>query len=338
MQNPHPFMANTEGIQSIFLEEVKKRLPDNVSFADGLAETLNISRDSAYRRMRGETVLSLDEVKLLCNKYAVSLDSILSSSPDAVSFRIRSLDSKNFSFDRYLQFLLENLERINAYPEKELIWYAKDLPIWHYFRFPRLAAFKLFFWDKTFVKGSRLRTEKYRENLVTKDVLALAGRVWSRYAPIPSTEILGNENLDSTLNQIAFAYECGVFNSKSEALDLCDDCVLLMNHIKSEAEDGIKKGLDMREPGGRFDLYHNEVLIGDNSVLFKIGDKRMAFITANQFSILTTSQESFCKLTEDYINNMINKSTLISATAEKERAKFFNAMLQKIAQTKEKIK
>lgn len=94
----------------------------------------------------------------------------------------------------------------------------------------------------------------------------------------------------------------------------------------------------MRDPGERFALYHNEVLIGDNSVLFKIADRRMAFITANQFSILTTTQESFCRLTEDYINNMINKSTLISTTAEKERTKFFNAMLDKIALTRQKIR
>ncbi|HWC54065.1 MAG TPA: hypothetical protein VG676_10810, partial [Chitinophagaceae bacterium] len=300
--------------------------------------TLGISRDSAYRRIRGETLLSLDEVKIIHQQFGVSVDTLLTTSPSEVSFRMHTLDSKNFSFDKYLNFLLENLEKISGYPEKEIIWYAKDLPIWHYFRFPALASFKFYFWDKTFVKGSKLRAEKYRQEVITKDLLALAGRVWSKYAAIPSTEILGNENLDSTLNQIAFAYECGVFNSKKDAMDLCDECCQLMEQIKSEAEEGLKKGIDMCDPGERFALYHNEVLIGDNSVLFKIADRRMAFITANQFSILTTTQESFCRLTEDYINNMINKSTLISTTAEKERTKFFNAMLDKIALTRLKIR
>ena len=52
-------------IQTDFLNQMRNKLPGNASFADELAELLNVSRDSAYRRIRGETVLSLDEVKKL---------------------------------------------------------------------------------------------------------------------------------------------------------------------------------------------------------------------------------------------------------------------------------
>ncbi|MDH4296849.1 MAG: hypothetical protein OEV74_11250, partial [Cyclobacteriaceae bacterium] len=61
-------MTIPNSIQSAFLEQIRKRLRPNVSFADALADALSISRDSAYRRIRGETVLSLDEVKILCNQ------------------------------------------------------------------------------------------------------------------------------------------------------------------------------------------------------------------------------------------------------------------------------
>ncbi len=72
-------MTPQDSIQSSFLDQVRSRLPANLSFVDELAEILNISRDSAYRRMRGETILSLDEVKIICNHFGVSLDSLLSS-------------------------------------------------------------------------------------------------------------------------------------------------------------------------------------------------------------------------------------------------------------------
>ena len=77
---------------------------------------------------------------------------------------------------------------------------------------------------------------------------------------------------------------------------------------------------------GKFDLYLDDVLIGDNTVLIKVGDKRITIITHNNFNLLTTSQESFCELTEDHFKNMVSKSTLISQTAEKERSRFFNKM------------
>jgi hypothetical protein len=330
-------MTQPQNIQSLFLEKVKKQLPENLSLADELAELLNISRDSAYRRIRGETVLSLDETKIICDRFGVSLDGLFSPGTDLVSFKLRVLNSENFPFDKYLQSLHDNLDSLSRVDKKELIWYAKDLPIWHYFQYPRLSAFKLYFWDKTFVRGSKLRTEKYNQNLVSKELINLGLKVWEKYSTVPSTEILNYETLNATLRQIEFAYECGMFGSKEEAFTLLDDCNVMLGNLKVQAEEGIK-AVEGVPAAGEFKLYINEVLIGDNSVLFKMGDKRLVFITANQFNILSTTHEFFCKLMEDYFGNMINKSVLISHTAERERSKFFNRMDKKIESVKERLK
>ena len=90
-------------IQSKFLEEVKTKLAPNLSFVDELAELLHISRDSAYRRIRGETVLSLDEIRLLTHKYHISLDDFLSPSKERVSFQLRAVDVTEFSFEKWLK-------------------------------------------------------------------------------------------------------------------------------------------------------------------------------------------------------------------------------------------
>jgi hypothetical protein len=324
-------------IQSLFLEKLKNQLPENISLADELAEVLNISRDSAYRRIRGETVLSLDETKIICNRYGVSVDELLSTTSDVVSFKLRVLNSESFPFDKYLQSLYQNLEMISQFETNELTWYAKDLPIWHYFQYPRLSAFKLYFWDKTFVSGSKLRSEKYSQNLVSKELINLGVRVWEKYTTVRSTEILNYETLNATLSQIEFAYECGIFKSKEEASELLDDCTLMLNNIQAQAEAGMKSTLT-KKGTGEFNIYINEVLIGDNSVLFKLGSKRLVFITANQFNILSTTNAYFCKLMEDYIENIINKSILISHTAERERSKFFHRMSMQIETVRERLK
>lgn len=316
-------------IQSAFLEKVKAHLPSNISLPDELAEILNISRDSAYRRIRGETVLSLDEAKIVSNRFGISIDDLLSPASDIVRFQLQALSAENFPFDKYLRLVLKNLEMLDAEKTKEVVWYAKDLPIWHYFQYPRLSAFKLFFWDKTFVRGSRLRSENYHQNLVPRELIALALKVWEKYSTIPSKEILSNEALNATLRQIEFAYECGVFGTAQEAVELCDDCMVMMKVLKEQAERG-RKTVEEKNGNDKFELYVNEVLIGDNSVLFKVGEKRIVFITSSQFNILSTRQENFCKLVEEYMDNMINKSVLISNTAERERSKFFNTMEKKI--------
>ncbi len=56
-------------IQIQFLDRVNDLVPRDTSLVQELADLLNISTDSAYRRMRGETQLSFDETILLCDHY-----------------------------------------------------------------------------------------------------------------------------------------------------------------------------------------------------------------------------------------------------------------------------
>ncbi|MGZ3753403.1 MAG: helix-turn-helix domain-containing protein [Mucilaginibacter sp.] len=63
--------------QQLFFNHIRSKLPSHLSFVDEVAELLNISNDSAYRRIRGEKPLGLDEVQVLCNKHHVSLDQLL---------------------------------------------------------------------------------------------------------------------------------------------------------------------------------------------------------------------------------------------------------------------
>ncbi len=65
---------NTEEIQQQLFGEIKRKIGENGSAADEIAGLLGISSDSAYRRMRGEKNISLDELYTLCSHYKISLD------------------------------------------------------------------------------------------------------------------------------------------------------------------------------------------------------------------------------------------------------------------------
>ena len=96
-----PQTPATTNIQSVFLAQIRGRVSENISFADKLAELLNVSRDSAYRRIRGETVLSLDEVKTLCDRFGVSLDALFSPSANTSLFHHRALSS-GYTLEQWL--------------------------------------------------------------------------------------------------------------------------------------------------------------------------------------------------------------------------------------------
>jgi hypothetical protein len=319
-------------IQSSFLEEVRKRLPANLSFADELAEVLHISRDSAYRRIRGETILSLDEVKIICTHFKVSLDGLLAPTPEVISFHHRAIDHLHFTFEDWLKSVLNNLNMINSFPEKELTYLAKDIPLFHYFNYPELASFKMFFWMKSYHNYPQYANENFRMELISRDLFATGKRTAELYASIPSIEIWSDETLNVTLSQINYYCESG-FITTEFALVLFDQFSELIRSIQQQAANGSKNGTP-----GNFQLYKNEILIAETTIFFRMADKRVAFITYNTMNILSTSQESFCQHIEKYLANVQNKSVLISATGEKERNKFFKRLLEKIDWMRKSIK
>ncbi|HLT73140.1 MAG TPA: helix-turn-helix transcriptional regulator [Cyclobacteriaceae bacterium] len=324
-------MSALPTIQSLFLEAVKSKVPPNISFAEDLSETLRISRDSAYRRIRGETILTLDEVKELCNHYQISLDSLMAPTSNTVTFHHRMIGHDNFGFDKWLKSILDNLEMMHSFPEKELIYQAKDLPIFHYFTFPELTAFKIYFWNKT-VLTTDYANEKFHPDIVPKEIMSVAKRVHERYSLLPSTEIWCEETAHITLRQIEFHYECGFFTDPADVSIILDQCLELLRIARNWAARGDKGSAE-----SKYNLYRNDILIPDTGIFFKTGNRRVAYTTVNTLDLLTTSNEVFCKQAEKYLANLLTRAVLISTTGEKERSKFFNSMESKVQALRQRL-
>ena len=322
---------STGSIQSVFLEQIRQILPKNLSFPDELAEVLNVSRDSVYRRIRGETVLSLEEVKKLCAHYKISLDALLSPTSDIISFRKRRIDPESFTLEKWLASLLNDLANMEAFEEKEIIYSAKDIPPPYYFKYPALTQFKLFFWLKSYQRHPKFDVMRYDPGLVSQQLTDVGKKIWNKYSAIPSSEIWSDETFNVTVRQVQFYYENG-FIGITEARALIDEYLTMVQEIRNCAAYGAKG------ERGVFKLYHNEFLLTDTTYLIKVGDKRIASITYNTLNILTTTQESFCRETEDFLNNVINKSTLISTVGERERNKFFNQVEKHIVERRDYLK
>lgn len=300
-------------------------MPANLSFVDELSELLSVSRDSAYRRIRGETVLSLDEAKKLCERFGVSIDSFFSPSANLIPFMDRS-PSENYTLEQWLTSMHKNVEMLT-----EMTYAAKDIPVFHYIRHPGLSEFKMYFWQKTIVENPSFKQLKFEPGVINKEMVQLGVRIWNRYERIPSNEIWAEESINNTLKQIEFYHECGFFADSTYALKVCDHLLELIADTEVQAANG-RKG-----EGEIFRIYQNEILMSDNTIFARAGEKRIAFLNYNTLSLLTTQHEYFCTKTEAYLSNLIKHSTLISATAEKERIKFFSKLVNRIQDFKKKL-
>ncbi|MBS1769303.1 MAG: hypothetical protein JSS77_06545 [Acidobacteria bacterium] len=138
--------------------------------------------------------------------------------------------------------------------------------------------------------------------------------------------------MNSTLRQICFYRDSGMFVRDEEAQLLFDHILGLLDHLEAEAEAGVK--FSMGEPpssgSAAYRIYVNEVMLGDNTIYMDNGRVQVVFLNHCVVNYLATREPVFCGNTYATIENIIQRSTLISGTGERERKRFFRALREEV--------
>lgn len=116
-------------IQNNFISKFKEALPTSVGLAEELADVLGVSIDSAYRRIRGETELTIEEVYKLTKKYAISVDEVFSNRSDTVTFSYTKLIDSAQNLENYFNRISTHLETHHPNPiiKNYIMWQKKRL-------------------------------------------------------------------------------------------------------------------------------------------------------------------------------------------------------------------
>ena len=85
-------------LQRELFNHIRNSMPNHLSMVDAIAEILNISYDSVYRRIRGEKPISLDELKILCARFNLSLDQVLQLNTESVVFNAPGINGESPDF------------------------------------------------------------------------------------------------------------------------------------------------------------------------------------------------------------------------------------------------
>ncbi|MFH0895596.1 MAG: hypothetical protein V2A54_14265 [Bacteroidota bacterium] len=325
-------------LQQKFIARVKEMIPASHSLVDELSDILKISNDSAYRRIRGETALSIDEVKTLCDHFKISFDAFSVLESGSVTFSYRLARDKD-SFIQYLGDIGNMMNRLVKADSKRIIYAAEDIPLFHLFPFPELAAFKMFYWIRSVIHDPALQEKSFDISHIDEVIQKTGHEIAVAYHKTPSTEIWSSTVINSMLKQIEYYHESGLFEKKDTAKLLCDQLIELLDHVKKQAAVGTKflPGEKAESITGEFTFYYSEIEIGNNCILAKLGESGLTYLSHQTFNNIVTSNHAFCNETENWLNNLMKKSTVISGVSEKQRNKFFLDLTEQVKVLKEKV-
>lgn len=313
-------------LQLMLFQFIKSKLPAHLSLVDELAGLLNISVDSAYRRIRGEKMISLEEISKIASHFKFSVDQLLNlKASDVKVFTGNYITPDDFNFDMYLRKMLETFIFFNSFKNRELIHFCKDVVIFYYFPYPELAAFKNFAWMKTILNFPGFSHQSFYCDMFEKSTLDINAKIAKQYSLIPGSEIMNISNIHTTLYQIEYYKTARMFRSDNELKTIYEQLHNMITHIESQAEKGVKfmPGEKENSLSAEYNLYVNDFLTGDNSYLAILEGNRTSFLVHSYLNYLSTSDELHTTYHNDFLKNIMQKSILLSKSGEKLRAGFF---------------
>jgi hypothetical protein len=321
-------------MQQHFFNHIKQRMPDHLSLVDAVSEVLNISNDSAYRRIRGDKALSFDEIQKLAIHFKVSLDQFLHLQGNAITFLGNYISREHFDLKNYFQTIVQQLTYFSAAQKKELYYLNKDIPIFHFFAFPELAAFKTYFWSRYNLNYSKYNKGQFLIDEFLPIVEDVSSEICNQYHAIPSTEIWNLDCINTTIRQINFYKESKLFKSHEDLMTVFRCLEKLVDYIESQAAAGRKFMYGQpQQNGARYNIFINQFLLGDNTIAVELDNQRMVFLNHNVINYIQTTDTAFIEYTFQTLNTLLKKSTLISEVGEQERENFFDCLRERIHDT-----
>jgi hypothetical protein len=319
-------------IQQIFFAALKNAIPANKSLVDEIADVLDIGYDSVYRRIRGEKPLTIGELKTLCEHFHISLDQALQLHNESVVFQAPGINN-NLDFGGYLSGILGEFRFFNSFGNAEMFYLCKDLPMWHFFMLPEIAAFKLFCWIKTIQNHPDYLHKVFSlSEFPFKEHYRIGQQILSEFNKISTTELWNYETIASTINQIQYYRDARLFATREDFEAVLSSLRKMINHLMNQAESGVKylPGTSQDTARTPYKLYINEVLLGNNTTLVSLDKNLHCYINYNGLNYFKTSDTRFTTLTMSHFSTLKSRATLISGTGEKFRNKYFGWLQEKI--------
>lgn len=326
-------------IQQQLFQFIKTKLPPDASVADEVGKLLNISSDSAYRRMRGEKLITLEELYTLALHFKISLDQLMNINTGGFVFQGNLLNHQTFRFDAYLTATMHNLAYFVSFKNKEYYYLCKDTPLFYHFLYKEFAAFKYFFWMGTLISFPEFRNKKVRIDEYPDELWALGQKILELYNQLDSFEVWNMESLNSTLHQIDYYRDSQRFFSEQDIYLVYDAVEKMIDHTEAQATLGYKFAIDdpAKTPLGRYHLFFNDSVLLDNSMMAVLDKSKIAVQPHTSINYMMTRDMAYCENYYQFVQNLLKRSTKISEVSEKERLKFFRIIRQRITRRKEAL-
>ena len=295
-----------------------------------LQDNLGLGRASAYRRLNGEILFNLEEIVMIIQGFKIPVTELFESHESVQYFYLQK-EAPN-AYEDWFVGLEKDFAGLIEQPNPVLQYTSTETPIFYYFHFDEIAHFKFYIWAKTMWGIESLKDKPFSlSDPMWNDTVKKQKEIFlNRYTNIPSIEYWTPNCLSNNLNQIQYFLESYLFEDRSVALLLCEQLRSMLKMIEEQTKTGFKKPYGEVKNPATFELYYNEILHTNNTLLFTSDTSQSLFTTFGNPNTLKTQQKSTCNYAADWFKKLRTSSMKISPESERNRLRLFKMLENKI--------
>ncbi len=299
---------------------IKEYTPQNMQPINILIDILPMSKEAAYRRLRGEIDFSFTEIVKLSQTFNVSLDSLIKEEysnyilPDVV--QIVSSD-KNNSIDNYcllLEYVISCIRKTKESANPIIFSNTHHILSHPYiFKYKNISKFR--FYRYLYFQNEDI-DKNFSDFIVPDKIITLEYMLYKEALQIKISYVHLMEIAQIYVTDINYFYKLGVLSEKdaeiqkNEALSLIND----INH------DSITGRNNYNVP---FTLYVSNINFQADCVYFFSEYFETVIVQLFGFNFYSFNDYNSIIDMKNWMKNLISSSTQITSSAEKQRYEFF---------------
>ena len=282
-------------------------------------EALNISRESVYRRIRGDISFTLEEIAKLSVELGFSVDELIIKDMHSRVFFDLHIAVANPPADNYTTIIQQNFQDLFNLPlvkEVETVEILNHVPLGFIVYFNHLYKFTYYRW----MHQSQESSLKYFYSDVTvpEKLIALQQKAIENMRKIRlNTLVFDSDIFLNLVQEVQYYYKRRLINEEDFSL-LKNDLMGLVNMVETIAQTGFSKA------GTKHNLYLSSMNVESSSRYIKYEEQIKSQFYINGLEPITIAHRNLCGIHKKWLDSMRKYATLITQSNEILQVRYFN--------------
>ncbi|MDX5326872.1 MAG: hypothetical protein LPK80_11505 [Bacteroidota bacterium] len=301
--------------QSKFFTELSKLLPPGEKLPQWISENLCVDLSNAYRRIRSEVKLNVEELHMILKRIPEATPLVLRFLPQA-NYNVIQFNSFT-SIDGVREYLLRLHKMMNTVSlnDHQMTYVARDLPLFIFFAAPGLFAYKVSLWSNQLMREGVLD--------IPDRLIFLAREVYNDYLQLNTKELWYAQCAENLARQLQYALDLGKICPQRYS-DLCDELDSVLYRIEQWSSSGEK------DHGGVHKLYGTSYCTMNNGgLLDAMNESWLLHATVSAHHAITNDPQQV-NLFKFHWKAHQESATKFSKGGQRQRHQFFERISERV--------